>query len=138
MQYNVSFHANKKKIKEFNRLKNKENLLQVETPTLSTHQFNGLELMDKDPSGANALSANVVVDGRTPNSSTQAQSIDERLVQNNISSTNNTLAQNSKHIAESTINKLDFTQKAIEFINKQQTKHESKTIQQTHKKNQGR
>ena len=35
----------------------KENLLQVETPALSTHQLNGLELMDKNPSGANALSA---------------------------------------------------------------------------------
>lgn len=54
---NEIFHANKKRIKEFNRLNNKDNLLQVETPTPSTHQLNGLELMDKNPSGANALSA---------------------------------------------------------------------------------
>ncbi len=56
---NEIFHANKKRIKEFNRLNNKDNLLQVETPTLSTHQLNGLELMDKNPSGANALSATI-------------------------------------------------------------------------------
>ncbi|TKX30059.1 hypothetical protein, partial [Campylobacter aviculae] len=54
---NEIFHANKKRIKEFNRLNNKDNLLQVETPTPPTHQLNGLELMDKNPSGANALSA---------------------------------------------------------------------------------
>ena len=54
---NEIFHTNKKRIKEFKRLKMKENLLQVETPALSTHQLNGLELMDKNPSGANALSA---------------------------------------------------------------------------------
>lgn len=33
--------------------------MQVETPTPSTHQLNGLELMDKNPSGANALSATI-------------------------------------------------------------------------------
>ena len=54
---NEIFHTNKKRIKEFNRLSNKNNLLQVETPTPSTHQLNGLEPMDKNPSGANALSA---------------------------------------------------------------------------------
>ncbi|RTJ63517.1 hypothetical protein [Campylobacter jejuni] len=54
---NEIFHANQKRIKEFNRLSNKNNLLQVETPTPSTHQLNGLELIDKNPSGANALSA---------------------------------------------------------------------------------
>ena len=53
---NEIFHANKKRIGEFDRLKNKENLLQVETPTPSTHQFNGLELIDKNLSSANALS----------------------------------------------------------------------------------
>ncbi|WP_276883243.1 hypothetical protein [Campylobacter cuniculorum] len=44
---NEIFHANQKRIKEFTRLNNKNNLLQVETPTLSTRQLNGLELMDK-------------------------------------------------------------------------------------------
>ena len=51
------FHANKKRVKEFERLKKKKNLLQVETPILSTRQLNGLELMDRNPSGANTLSA---------------------------------------------------------------------------------
>lgn len=54
---NEIFHTNKKRVKEFDRLKNRENLLQVETPTPSTRQLNGLELMDENPSGANALSA---------------------------------------------------------------------------------
>ncbi|WP_276950774.1 hypothetical protein [Helicobacter rodentium] len=53
---NEIFHANKKRIGEFDRLKSKENLLQVETPTPSTHQLNGLELIDKNLSSANALS----------------------------------------------------------------------------------
>ena len=55
---NEIFHTNKKRIKEFERLKNKKNLLQVETPTPSTHQMNGLELID-NLSGVNTLSATV-------------------------------------------------------------------------------
>ena len=50
---NVIFHANKKREKEFDRIKNSL----VETPTPSTHRdLPTGELMDK-PSGANALSA---------------------------------------------------------------------------------
>lgn len=54
---NEIFHANKKRIGEFYRLKKRENLLQVETPTPSTRQLNGLGLIDENLSGANALSA---------------------------------------------------------------------------------
>ena len=53
---NEIFHANKKRIGEFDRLRKKENLLQVETPTPSTRQLNGLELIDENLSSANALS----------------------------------------------------------------------------------
>ncbi len=52
---NEIFHTNKKRIREIERLKNMKNLLQVETPTPSTRQLNGLELID-NLSGANALS----------------------------------------------------------------------------------
>ena len=54
---NEIFHTNKKRKEEFDRLKKRENLLQVETPTPSTHQLNGLGLIDKNLSGANTLSA---------------------------------------------------------------------------------
>ncbi|WP_236033271.1 hypothetical protein [Helicobacter turcicus] len=66
---NEIFHANKKRIGEFERLKNKENLLQVETPTPSTHQLNGLELIDENLSSANALSTidnNIIPQSKTP------------------------------------------------------------------------
>ena len=67
------FHANKKRVKEFERLKKKKNLLQVETPILSTRQLNGLELMDRNPSGANTLSA--IDRNILPNSTYQSQAI---------------------------------------------------------------
>ncbi|WP_290880629.1 hypothetical protein [Helicobacter sp.] len=52
---NIIFHTNKKRAKEFERLKS----LLVETPTPSTHHSKlAGELMGKNPSGANAHSAN--------------------------------------------------------------------------------
>ena len=52
---NVIFHANKKRIKEFEKLRSSL----VETPTPPTHRSKSAgELMDKNPSGANAHSAN--------------------------------------------------------------------------------
>ncbi|WP_258437186.1 hypothetical protein, partial [Helicobacter monodelphidis] len=104
---NEIFHTNKKRIKEFERLQRqvetggrdahflhpdlksawaglgkhspaKENLLQVETPTLSTHQLNGLELMDKNSSGANALSATTTIIPQTTN---QYQSTEDPILQ---------------------------------------------------------
>ncbi len=52
---NIIFHTNKKRAKEFERLKSSL----VETPTPSTHHSKlAGELMGKNPSGANAHSAN--------------------------------------------------------------------------------
>lgn len=70
-EVNEIFHANKKRIKELERLKDKENLLQVETPTPSTHQFNGFGANKKNSSSANALSAIEV--SIIPQNQTQSQ-----------------------------------------------------------------
>lgn len=73
---NEIFHANKKRIGEFDRLKSKENLLQVETPTPSTRQLNGLELIDKNLSSANALST---IDNSIIPQTNENQSIAEQI-----------------------------------------------------------
>ncbi len=93
---NVIFHANKKHIKKFNKMKEEKQML-VEAssakaaPTRSDHYAsNSNEL----PKCHEAPSTSIT-----------------------------TISQNSKHTAEPTTNKLDFTQKAIEFIKTNQSSH---------------
>lgn len=71
---NVIFHANKKREREFDRIKNSL----VETPTPSTHRdLPTGELMDK-PSGANALSA--TSQDIIPNSKAQSQATQRKFM----------------------------------------------------------
>lgn len=91
---NVIFHTNKKRLKELEKIK--QSL--VETPTPSTHRSKSAgELMKEKPSsGANAHSM-IVTDGRDAHTPyTQAQSLDERLVQKHISSAGHILPQTDK------------------------------------------
>ncbi|WP_104718752.1 hypothetical protein [Helicobacter trogontum] len=103
---NIIFHANKKRLSEIKKVTRQ---VLVETPSAKAAPT----WLDRCASNSNEL---------------------PKCQETHSIPASSTLAQNSKHTAESTTNKLDFTQKAIEFINKQQTKYESKTIQQTHTK----